>query len=980
MAVGFFLSIAALVWVQAAEPNPPSVKYFVDVRLGHEDQARELRRAGFDVAGINRAELLAGVVATEEDLARLESLGWTYQVRDKQWLGESSKGLSEYTDPQEMETFVDGIIAAHPDMVKKIVLDNTLFEGGHQYALLITKDVNAPNDRPAFLLDAQHHAREVMTAEITKDAIDYLVNRYTTDSQVKRWVDNINIYIVPIANPDGAKYVFTSDSMWRKNRHPSCSVDINRNYSILWNGCNGSSDSCYADDNRGSGPDSEPETKGMNRIMDQAHAVFGLTYHSYGEYLMYSYGCSNADEDETLSAVAMELRAKLQDDNGKTNTFKTGPIWSTIYEADGGSLDTGYGRWGTYSYVIEVNTTGFQPDYGTYRNITVQRQRTAWQFFLDKTLDGPVVRGRVTDGNGQPLAAVVTAKEITFTHGEYPRHADAHGYYHWLGKDGKTFNLRFELPGYCPEERPVSFGTGPVHLDVTLGQAGVPQGVTAAAAGDSQIQVGWKAVPDAVEYRVFRSLTSGGPFELAGTASGSATSFLDQGISGGVTWYYVVRAVVSCESMSSAEANARTSGPCTVQPSFAGLGSVQDGRSATCTVNLIWPAAEARCGGPVTYKVYRSATPGFTPGPESLVAAGLSGTAYADYGGLADHVPNYYIVRAVDSKNGREDSNLVAVSGAPTGPDILATWSDDAGDTGAAQMITRTPWSVQETGGKTQPKVYSTGSYGANSCGGLITPILKIGSGSSLNFQSKYDIDTNRDAGLVDVAQGPEFNNWVKLSTVNYPDSLTYSGNACGIATGSGKIVFSKTNSTPTYASAGYSGSMSDYAGKEVRIRFRISSDNKNNNAQGWWIDDISISNTLTPSTCSSGLKPVPKEISPRENPMTCRRSGGSEAIEIHFAPACGALDAAAFWGMGPLSGTPQWTHSQCGLGNSGFALFDPGLVAPGGLVYFVVVGQNQINEGSYGQWFDGTLWHERAEAVGIGACDRIQDLSGICP
>ena len=49
---------------------------------------------------------------------------------------------------------------------------------------------------------------------------------------------------------------------------------------------------------------------------------------------------------------------------------------------------------------------------------------------------------------------------------------------------------------------------------------------------------------------------------------------------------------------------------------------------------------------------------------------------------------------------------------------------------------------------------------------------------------------------------------------------------------------------------------------------------------------------------------------------------------------------------------------------------------ALGNTLYFVVVGQNATNEGSYGPGTAG----ERPEAVGIGACDKPQVLTGTCP
>mgnify|MGYP000553134694 CR=1 FL=1 len=45
---------------------------------------------------------------------------------------------------------------------------------------------------------------------------------------------------------------------------------------------------------------------------------------------------------------------------------------------------------------------------------------------------------------------------------------------------------------------------------------------------------------------------------------------------------------------------------------------------ATCALDLAWTAATPACGGPALYNVYRSTSPGFTPGPENRIAQGLS--------------------------------------------------------------------------------------------------------------------------------------------------------------------------------------------------------------------------------------------------------------------------------------------------------------------------------------------------------------------
>ena len=958
----------------ASHAEAPALKYFVEVAVPSQDAARDLAAAGFDIAGINRKTMGVGVVVTPDELRALEARGWPVTIRSTNVEDRAVNALADYTDPQELSTFMDQVVAAHPDLATKVILKNTLFEGQKQYAVHITKDVALPNERPSFVFDAQHHAREVMTPEIARDFIDYLTSRYATDSQVRRWVDNINIWIVGSVNPDGAMYVFTTDTAWRKNRHPACAVDNNRNYPAAWGSCNGSSASCADETFRGTSAGSEPETQGLIQLTSDVRPFYALSYHSYGEYLMYSYGCGDPDERSALDEVAQGLNSILEDDSGVTGQYATGPIWSTIYLADGGSIDTQYSQYGAYSYVIEVNSSGFQPDYATWRNITVQRQRTAWTYFLDKTLDGAQIRGTVTDAvTGLPLPANLNLQEVTFTHGEAQRHADAKGRYHLLVHSNGTYHVSYSHPGHCTATQEVVVGTGPATADVVLGQPAIPQGVTAAGAGDNAIDVSWQAAANADQYRVLRSLTAGGPYTAVATVPGAQLSYHDTPVSGVATYFYVVRAVQGCESGSSAEAQASTTGPCAVGPTFPGLASVQNAATSTCALNLTWTAATTRCGGSVTYYVHRSATAPFIPVPGNLLVSGLAGTSFSDHDALANGGTYSYIVRAVDAGNGADDGNAVAMTATPTGVNSFGTWSDDAGDTGTARMTTVLPWSILASGGKTAPKVYATGDYVNNTCAALTTPAITLQSGSSLSFASKYDMETDYDAGIVEVATGPSYAAWTKVAA-NYPDDLQFAGNACGIPTSGAGTVFSRTILTPTYPASPYSGSLSAYAGQSVKLRWRFASDG-GVVGKGWWIDDIAITNAVLPGVCSAGAALTPKEPSANGG-MTASRTSAGTGVLLSYLPGCGTLDNTVYWGTGPIAGSVAWTNAACAVGNTGLASFDPGDPAPDGFFYFVIVGANATKEGSYGT---GTLG-ERPEAIGIGVCDKPQDLAGTCP
>ena len=128
---------------------------------------------------------------------------------------------------------------------------------------------------------------------------------------------------------------------------------------------------------------------------------------------------------------------------------------------------------------------------------------------------------------------------------------------------------------------------------------------------------------------------------------------------------------------------AATTSPDTVPPVFSGLMSAESGLACGETV-LQWPAAAETCSGPPHYNIYRSTTPGFTPGPANHVASVL-GTAYIDTA-LVPGQTYFYKARAADS-SGNEESNVVErIAPARILPLVLYNQDFEAG---AATMIGR---------------------------------------------------------------------------------------------------------------------------------------------------------------------------------------------------------------------------------------------------------------------------------------------------
>ncbi|MFI7587208.1 M14 family zinc carboxypeptidase [Spongisporangium articulatum] len=273
--------------------------------------------------------------------------------------------------------------------------------GNDLLAICITKKnagdcaLNPNVPKPRSVLYAAIHARELATAEIAWNWIDYLTQGYGTNAAVTSLLDTTELWVIPVANPDGRQIVESggnSPYYQRKNaddargncrRPPTSSnqygVDMNRNATFHWGGV-GSTNTACAQEYRGTSAASEPETaaqqalfnnlfkdqRGPN-ITDAAPATATgtfISYHSYASLTLYPWGdTTNAAPNKTkLKALADRMVAA----SGSGYTTGQGP--SILYGTSGTTDDDMYGRLGVASFTTELgaaNTScdGFMPPY-----------------------------------------------------------------------------------------------------------------------------------------------------------------------------------------------------------------------------------------------------------------------------------------------------------------------------------------------------------------------------------------------------------------------------------------------------------------------------------------------------------------------------------------------------------------------------------------------------------------------------------------
>ncbi|CAL9587070.1 hypothetical protein SUDANB121_05179 [Nocardiopsis dassonvillei] len=243
---------------------------------------------------------------------------------------------------------------------------------------------------------AQEHAREWQTPLVTIETAERLVRNYGIHDTTTELVDELDIFLMPSFNPDGANYSFYDVPLHRKNMTNYCGtdgardqwavaqgaqwgVDNNRNYGAytLWDGYSGASFSCTGGTFAGPeelGPLSQPENRNLVWLVDTHDNIdFSMNIHSSGDYFMWSPGAYIADgRVSTPRPTAMQeayfwessasILGAIKEHRGTVVTpARTGPIIDVLYSAAGNSGDHLWYENGIFAWNFELGQAGFQP-------------------------------------------------------------------------------------------------------------------------------------------------------------------------------------------------------------------------------------------------------------------------------------------------------------------------------------------------------------------------------------------------------------------------------------------------------------------------------------------------------------------------------------------------------------------------------------------------------------------------------------------
>ncbi len=280
--------------------------------------------------------------------------------------------------------------------------------GPFSYSVLRIGKVRDGSKVGVFLY-CQQHAREWATPLTCLETAEQLLRNYAIDPSTRSLVDNLDIFILPSSNPDGAHYSMHNFNSQRRNMTNHCveggeetddpfasnfwaprvnpgtglpyvnsdpasrnawGVDLNRNNTsgTIFDGYIGASYSCTSDVYAGTAEASEPEIKNELWVADTfSNIKFSNNIHSFGGYFMWAPGAylpdrsegdlvhANIGVEKYFFAAGDRILNRIKEQrNTAILPERTGPVADVLYSAAGNSADEHWYNRDVIAYSFET--------------------------------------------------------------------------------------------------------------------------------------------------------------------------------------------------------------------------------------------------------------------------------------------------------------------------------------------------------------------------------------------------------------------------------------------------------------------------------------------------------------------------------------------------------------------------------------------------------------------------------------------------
>ena len=346
-----------------------------------------------------------------------EMIGWK----------ENPELLDDFHSYSELTSELQDIASTYPSIAKIYNLGKSV-QGRTIWGLKITDNPDIEENEAEVRICGCHHGNELMSVELPLMLAWLLVENYESDPNIQDLVDEREIWIIPLVNPDGREMT---------SRYNANGVDLNRDYGYMWGGEGGSPS-----------PFSQPETKVIRNHAIDNNFVFSLSFHTSGDVVNYIW---NYKGDPVADN---EVVAALSEQYGSHNNYWVveGYDW---YQTRGDTNDFSYGCRGDIDWTIEVQNSDIPQAWDYNRDAILE--------IIDAADIG--LKGVITDFNtGLPVAATIWVEEVYWPCFTDPKIGD----YHKPLFPG-SYNVIVRANGYQEQTHQVVISEGvTTELDVSL--------------------------------------------------------------------------------------------------------------------------------------------------------------------------------------------------------------------------------------------------------------------------------------------------------------------------------------------------------------------------------------------------------------------------------------------------------------------------------------------------------------------------------
>jgi carboxypeptidase D len=170
----------------------------VEVTVPTPAAVQQLIGAGYNIDNV-RGNVVT-IYATQEEVQQLRDAGYAVVEIERQ--PNPAKVLGAYHSYTTLTLDLQSYASAHSGICR-LSSAGTSYQGRQIHALLITDNPNVQEDEPEFVYVSTMHGDEPVGMEMCMYFIDLLLNKYGVEQRITDLVNETEIWIIPLMNPDG---------------------------------------------------------------------------------------------------------------------------------------------------------------------------------------------------------------------------------------------------------------------------------------------------------------------------------------------------------------------------------------------------------------------------------------------------------------------------------------------------------------------------------------------------------------------------------------------------------------------------------------------------------------------------------------------------------------------------------------------------------------------------------------------------------